>query len=65
MDENQTPNHILTTEFLVAASKAKHVQHNLFCQTCGETTDHDLHVRGNLEIYTCPFCGKSQTFKVR
>jgi predicted RNA-binding Zn-ribbon protein involved in translation (DUF1610 family) len=55
----------LTTQFIAAASKAKHVEHNLFCATCGETTDHALHVRGSLEIYTCPVCGNSQTFRTK
>ena len=55
----------LTTQFIAAASKAKHVEHNLFCPTCGETTDHALHVRGSLEIYTCPVCRNSQTFRTK
>jgi predicted RNA-binding Zn-ribbon protein involved in translation (DUF1610 family) len=55
----------LTTQFIAAASKAKHVEHNLFCATCGETTNHALHVRGRLEIYTCPVCGNSQTFRTK
>jgi len=54
----------LTTQFIAAAGKAKRVQHNLYCQTCGETIDHDLRVRGDLEIYVCPICGNSQMFQV-
>jgi predicted RNA-binding Zn-ribbon protein involved in translation (DUF1610 family) len=55
----------LTAQFLEAASRAKHVEHNLFCPTCSETTDHDLHIRGDLEVYVCPVCGNSQTFRTK
>lgn len=55
----------LTAQFLAAAGRVKHVEHNLYCETCAEETDHDLNVRGSLEIYVCPVCGNSQTFRTK
>ena len=55
----------LTSQFLSAASKAKKVEHNLFCSFCCRETDHDLSVRGDWEYYVCPDCGTCQSFKVR
>jgi DNA-directed RNA polymerase subunit RPC12/RpoP len=55
----------LTTQFIAAASKAKHVEHNLFCQICSKETDHALFVSRDYEYYACPKCGWVQIFKVR
>lgn len=61
----ETKSEYLTVQFIEAASRIKHVEHNLFCQACGETTDHDLHIRGSLEVYVCPVCHNSQTFRTK
>ena len=54
----------LSVELLMAAARAEMVEHWLHCVNCGVETQHDLHVRGMWEFYTCQVCGGGQSFVV-
>lgn len=62
--ETKIKNPNITVSFIEYAKQAPEVHHWMYCEGCGEETDHDLHCSGNWEYYTCP-CGYQIQQKVR